>query len=127
MDADRDPLARPLILLVEDDASVREALTFALKIEGYAVEVFEDAEALLGVAELPAADCLVLDQQLPGLSGVEALAALRARSMTAPAILITTQPKAGVRIAAERLGARLLEKPLLGDVLPAALRDILGR
>jgi len=126
MDAASAPAVRPLILLVEDDGSVREALTFALKIEGYDIEVFEDAEALLALAELPKPACLVLDHYLPGMTGIEALAALRARGLVCPALLITTQPKGDVRAAAARLGARLLEKPLLGDVLPAAIRDILG-
>ena len=127
MDAAPEPPASPLILLVEDDASVRAALTFALSIEGYSMQVFEDAEALLHLSNLPAPACLVLDQQLPGRSGVEALTVLRERGLAAPAILITTQPGTGVRIAAQRLGARLVEKPLLGGVLSAALREILGR
>jgi FixJ family two-component response regulator len=126
MEAASAPSSQRHILIVEDDASVREALTFALKIEGYSVEVFEDAERLLGLPELPACACLILDHLLPGQSGIDALATLRQRGVPCPAILITTQPKPAVRAAAERLGARLLEKPLLGGALPAALRDLLG-
>jgi two-component system response regulator FixJ len=122
---DQTPKAAPLIVLVEDDVSVRQALTFALRIEGFGVEVHESAEALLQAADPPAAACLVLDQNLPGTQGADALAALRRRGLTCPAILITTQPKAEVRIAAVRLGARILEKPLLGGDLPAAIREML--
>jgi FixJ family two-component response regulator len=118
--------AGPLIVLVEDDASVRQALTFALRIEGFRVDVHDSAEALLQIAELPDAACLVLDQNLPGALGADALVELRRRGLTCPAILITTQPKPEVRIAAERLGARILEKPLLGGDLPAAIRGLLG-
>lgn len=126
MNPERETLAAaPLILLVEDDGSVRKALTFALRIEGYRLEVHESAETLLLQDILPAADCLVFDLNLPGASGLEALSALRARGLVCPALLITTQPKPPVREAAAELGVRILEKPLLGDVLPAAIRDLL--
>ena len=118
--------ARPLILLVEDDASVRQALLFALQIEGYRIEVHETARALLDAAAPPTAACLVLDQNLPGMLGIDALGVLRGRGMTCPAILITTQPKPEVRAAAERLGARIVEKPLLGGELPLAIRELTG-
>jgi two-component system, LuxR family, response regulator FixJ len=118
--------AGPLIVLVEDDVSVRKALSFALRIEGFRIEVHDSAEALLQAAELPDAACLVLDQNLPGALGAEALVELRRRGLACPAILITTQPKPEVRIAVERLGAHILEKPLLGGELPAAIRALLG-
>jgi two-component system response regulator FixJ len=126
MEPERDTPA-PLILLVEDDLSVREALTFALKIEGFAVEVHDRAESLLEHLEPLSAACLVLDHHLPGLSGAEALVELRRRGLSCPAILITTQPKPPVRNAAAKLGALILEKPLLGGELPAAIRELLGR
>lgn len=126
MDPKNEPQPAPLIVLIEDDASVREALTFALRIEGFLVEVHENADELLQSAQAPKAACLVLDHHLPGASGAEALAVLRHRGLECPAILITTQPKADVRIAAARLKARILEKPLLGGELPAAIREMLG-
>lgn len=123
---DETAKAGPLILLVEDDASVRDALTFALQIEGYRTQVHESAQALLEATEAPAAACLVLDQNLPGTPGVEALEVLRGRGLACPAILITTQPKPEVRAAADRLGARVVEKPLLGGELPRAIRELLA-
>jgi two-component system response regulator FixJ len=127
-----DPLdetakAAPLIVLVEDDVSVRQALTFALRIEGYRIEVHDSAEALLEIPESVAVAGLVLDQNLPGTLGVDALELLHRRGVTCPAILITTQPKPEVRIAADQLGARIVEKPLLGGELPLAIRQLLGR
>ena len=125
MDAVRASAERPLILLVDDDASLREALAFALTIEGFAVESCESGEALVGRGDNPAPACLVLDQHLQGVSGIEALAILRARGVAWPTLFITTHPSAELRATAARLGARILEKPLLGGVLPAALREIL--
>jgi FixJ family two-component response regulator len=124
---DETAKAAPLVVLVEDDASVRQALTFALQIEGYRVEVHESAEALLATATPPDAACLVFDQNLPGTLGVDALEMLRGRGLSCPAILITTQPKFEVRAAADRLGARIVEKPLLGGELPLAIRELLAR
>jgi FixJ family two-component response regulator len=126
MAAARAPSERPLILLVDDDASVREALAFALTIDGFAVEVCENGEALLDRPDGPLPACLVLDQHLEAISGIEALAQLRARGVAWPTLLITTHPKADLRAAAAELGARILEKPLLGGALPAVLREILG-
>lgn len=116
-----------LVLLVEDDGSVRKALTFALRIEGYRLEVHESAESLLRQEALPPAACVVLDLNLPGASGLEALGELRARGLDCPALLITTQPKPSVRTLAAELGVRILEKPLLGGALPNAIRDALAR
>ena len=123
---DQTPTAGPLIILVEDDASVRQALTFALRIEGFRVDVHDSAEALLQAAELPDAACLVLDQNLPGALGADALVELRRRGLACPAILITTQPKPDVRAAALRLDARILEKPLMGGELPCVIRQMLA-
>jgi FixJ family two-component response regulator len=128
MTPETDPASTaPLILLVEDDASVRKALAFALRVDGYRLEAHESAETLLRQATLPAPACLVLDLNLPGVSGLEALGALRARGLDCPAILITTQPKPPVQAAAAELGVRILEKPLLGDALPSAIREALSR
>jgi FixJ family two-component response regulator len=63
--------------------------------------------------------CLVLDQNLPGVTGVETLRQLRARGVTLPALLITSHPPPSVRDAAKASGARIVEKPLLGDALTA--------
>jgi two-component system, LuxR family, response regulator FixJ len=121
------PRPAPLILLVEDDGSVRKALTFALRIEGYRLEVHESAESLLRQESLPVAACMVLDLNLPGASGLECLRVLRARGLDCPTLLITTQPKPPIRAEAAELGVTILEKPLLGDILPAAIRDLLSR
>ncbi|THD56396.1 response regulator [Phenylobacterium sp.] len=117
----------PLILLIEDDGSVRKALAFALRIEGFRLEVHASAESLLRQEPPPAAACVVFDLNLPGASGLEALQILRARGLDCPALLITTQPKPAIRAEAEALGVTILEKPLLGGALPSAIRELLSR
>lgn len=113
------------VLLVEDDEALGGALQFALQIEGWRVELRTSGEALLDTP-LPAGPlCLVVDIQLPGISGVEAMIELRRRGDTTPAILITTDPRPALRRAATKIGARIIEKPLISDDLLSAIRGYL--
>jgi len=110
-------LTRPLIVVVDDDPAVRGSLTFSLELDGFDVEAFESGEALL-MHQLPdRPTCLVLDQKLPGITGLEALDELRAQRNDSPAILITSHPPRAVIEAAEKAGVPIVEKPLLGDTL----------
>ncbi|MFC3068337.1 response regulator [Phenylobacterium soli] len=112
---------RPLVVVVDDDPAVRGSLTFSLELDGFDVEAFESGEALL-LRQLPhRPTCLVLDQKLPGISGLEALRQLRDRKVSSPAILITSHPHRSVVAEAAEAGVPIVEKPLLGDAL---LRDI---
>jgi len=112
------------ILLVEDDAAVREALRTVLEFDGYAVTEFDSAEALL---EQPVADnagFLILDVNLPGMSGLKALEHLRRTEVWAPAVIVSARATDEMRQEARRLNAvDLLTKPIDID----ALLDILAR
>jgi FixJ family two-component response regulator len=112
---------RPLILLVEDDAALGPALKFALQVDGYAVELMDTAEALVERAFPSRPFCIITDLFLPGLLGIDTLEILRRRGVTAPAILMTTQPSPSVLKRAGAVGAVLLEKPILEGHLEAAL------
>ncbi|WP_340647362.1 response regulator [Phenylobacterium sp.] len=118
------PFARNVVL-VDDDSALRMALTFMLELDGFAVTALESGEALLQSALPDAPVCLVLDQNMRGLTGLEALAVLRANNQHLPALLITSHPRASVRDAAAALGAVIVEKPLLGDSLNAAINAAL--
>ncbi len=116
--------ARPLILLVEDDAAMGHALQFSLQIDGYAVELMDSAEALLERVFPSGPVCVVTDLHLPGLFGIDALEILRRRGVVAPAILMTTQPTATLRARAGRVGAAVVEKPILDGRLKAAIKAL---
>jgi len=75
--------------IVEDEAAIREAFSLLLKMNGYVVEVFDSAQAFLAEAAIDTYDCLVLDVNMPSLSGVELLELLRSRQVHVPAIFIT--------------------------------------
>lgn len=116
----------PTVLVVDDDAAVRRALEFALDLEGLSVETFDSGEALLLREPPSGSTCLVLDERLPGISGMETLRQLRDRTIDLPAILITSHPGRALREAAAHAGVPILEKPLLGETLVAAIHDVLA-
>lgn len=116
------------VVIVEDDKAVREALRFSLEVEGFDIRVYGSAEELLRDDRALSADCLVADQKLPAMTGIELVAALRKRDCSIPSILITTWPDHGLRMRAMQAGCRaVLEKPLKDDALTecihAAIRE----
>ena len=116
----------PRVVIVDDDAAVRAALAFALELEGFSVECFGSGEALLQHALPATGACLLIDERLPGMSGLDALLRLRERQVMLPAILMTSHPDRVLRSAARDAGVPILEKPLFGDVLTLAIRAALS-
>ena len=115
-----------MILLVDDDAALRTALKFSLELEGFDVETYESAEALLLRDDVARKACMVVDLNLPGIDGLEAVRQMRLRGANLPALLITSHPRAAVRDGAAALGAAIVEKPLLGDQLMGEIRAALA-
>jgi two-component system response regulator FixJ len=118
---------RPVVLVVDEDESVRNLLKTSLEIEGFAVRGCTDGTDLLNTGELPGTDCLVVDYNLSDLTGLEVLGELRDRQVSVPAILITSCPNQALRDRAAAAGARLVEKPLRSDALAENIRDVLAR
>jgi FixJ family two-component response regulator len=116
----------PLVIIVDADDGLRDALRFSLELEGYRVELCDSAEALLAEAIPSGRVCLVLDQHLPGISGLAALEALRSRDAAPPAVLLASQPRNVLRTAAEAAGVALVEKPLLSGALLHAIERALA-
>src|ERR1700722_6707186 len=105
-----DPPYRPRVTIVEDDISLLSALTFALEEEGFAVAPFDRGQALL---DRPCAtDCLVVDLKLRDADGLALIRELRELGLSAPAILITTNPDDRCRRRAADAGVQIVEKPL---------------
>ena len=121
----RLPQTPTTVYVVDDDSAVRRALAFALDLEGFAVETFESGEALLLRDRPQGRGCLVLDERLPGVTGLDTLRQLRAREIDLPAILVTSHPKPSFRAAAAIAGAPILEKPLEGATLIDAIHELL--
>jgi two-component system response regulator FixJ len=111
------------VIVIEDDASLLSAMTFALRADGFDVLGYTDAADLLSAAPRRSTGCFVVDLRLPGLDGLALIAALRERGETAPAILITTDPDARHRSDAARAGVRIVEKPLLNSELRRSIDE----
>ncbi len=120
------PLAPPVVIVVDDDPDVLGSLKFSFEVEGFAVQAHDSAEALLD-GDLPSKNaCLVLDQKLPGMDGLELLRRLRSRGDALPAILITT-PNAETKRRAALAGVPIVEKPLLCETLVDQVRALITR
>jgi two-component system response regulator FixJ len=117
---------RKLVLIVDDDQAVRDALQFALRLEGLAVHVHSGGAALLADPDLSQAGCVILGDRMKRMDGFELLSTLRSRNISLPAIMLTSHSTASVRARADAAGVRtLLEKPLLDNALVDNIRTIL--
>jgi len=82
----------PLISIVDDDESVREATKSLVRSLGYKAETFGSAEEFLGSAQVQATACLITDVQMPGLSGVELQGRLLSDGHRMPMIFVSAFP-----------------------------------
>lgn len=82
---------RPLVAVVDDDISVREAVPDLLRQVGFAVHAFASAEAFLTADVADATECLVLDVGLPGMSGPDLQQELVRRGTRCPIVFITAK------------------------------------
>jgi FixJ family two-component response regulator len=110
--------------VVDDDPAVRNSLKFSLEIDGFVVRAYGDAKALLTETELSRFNCLVVDQNMPGTSGLDLVAELRRRGVVVPVILITSHPPKVLVARAGEAGVPIVEKPLLGNALLEKIRDV---
>ncbi len=117
------PMNQGPVIVVEDDAAVRNSLQFALEMEGLTVRSYEHGDALLADGPLPAKGCLVVDYYMPAMNGVDLVKCLRHRRVDLPAILITAKATDVIRRSAARAGFRqVLEKPLDDSSLVDSIR-----
>src|ERR1039457_5678447 len=84
-----DPDSRPTVFVVDDDASVREAVRSLLRSVGLSVKTFGTAQEFLASPRNTAPGCLVLDVRLPGIGGLELQHQLAERNLQVPIVFIT--------------------------------------
>lgn len=107
-----------MIAIVDDDEAVRSAIENLVRSLGFRAVAFGSAEDFLVSGSSSAANCLIADVQMPGMSGIELQGHLVATGNRMPVILITAFPKAHVRAQAESSGALgYLSKPFEANVL----------
>ena len=116
-----------LVLLVDDDQAVREALQFVLELEGLSVRVHNRGDGLLADPDLGHAACVVLDDRNRGMDGFELLSQLRDRKVAVPFIMLVGHLTKRLRDGARAAGVSLiLEKPLMDNALRDHIRAIMA-
>jgi len=108
-----DGLGKRIVCVVDDDGGVRESLRMLLERHGLTVRCYANAQILLGQQNLKECGCLLIDQLMPGLSGLGLLEALRNRGVDIPAIFVTGDSDPLLPQRARKAGAMaVLHKPI---------------
>ncbi len=108
------------LFVVDDDASIREALAIVFNRQGYEVTAFADGDSFLGAARTRTPACILLDVNMPGRSGIDVLKELDAGHYGAPIFIISGQRDIPLAVDAIKAGAfDFIEKPFDPDAVVA--------
>jgi DNA-binding response OmpR family regulator len=130
VDSDASVAARQLarVLVVEDERELGEMLARLLEQEGFAVDLADDGQSALHLGLTREYQLLLIDRGLPVIEGLDLLGRLRARGVTARALVLTARGAVGDRVAGLDAGADdYLTKPFAVEELLARLRALLRR
>jgi two-component system response regulator FixJ len=112
-----DALSRE-IAVVDDDPAVLDSLRFILEIAGFPVATYLSASAFLAT-DVDCPRCVIIDQHMPMMTGLELIEILRARRRDMPIMLITAAPSPPIYARAASFGVPVVEKPASEDILLA--------
>src|SRR5437762_8486888 len=120
--------AEARVLVVDDDPQLREALTRALELDGYAVTTASNGAQALEAIGQRRPDVVVLDVMMPYVGGLDVCRTLRERRDRLPILVLTARDEVGDRVAGLDAGADdYLTKPFALDELRARIRALLRR
>ena len=119
--------ARPRILLVEDDATIRQMTKLSLERDGFAVETAHDSTSGLAAFRDGTPDLVVLDVMLPGVDGVSVCRSIRERSVVPIVMLTARTDPVDVVLGLEAGADDYVTKPFEPAILAARLRAVLRR
>lgn len=116
------------ILVIDDEAGIRESLETLLTLEGYTVEMAVDGESGLSQLDRKSYDLVLLDLALPGQNGIEVLGQIRQKHLELPVIMITAYGTVDNVVDAIRSGAQnFVQKPWDNEKLLADIRTAIAR
>jgi two-component system alkaline phosphatase synthesis response regulator PhoP len=119
---------KPAILLVEDEESLREALTLNLEIEGYEVNAVGDGVEALEAVSKAHYDLIIMDVMMPELDGISTTEMLRVRQDDTPVLMLSAKSSAADRIAGLKKGADdYLTKPFHLEELMLRIRKLIDK
>jgi FixJ family two-component response regulator len=117
-----------IVLVVDDDISIRESLELLLRHAGMNVETFVSAQEFLNRPAVTVPSCLILDVSLPGLNGLDLQKRIALERNEMPIIFITGHGDVPMSVQAMKAGAvEFLTKPFCEEILLSAIRNALGR
>jgi FixJ family two-component response regulator len=118
----------PVIAIIDDDESVREAIMSLIKASGFAADTFPCAEDFLDSDRFQSTSCLIADVHMPGMSGLDLHDRLVAEGHRIPTILVTAYPNDALQGRAAKSGVIcLLSKPFTeADLLSCMRRALEG-
>jgi two-component system response regulator FixJ len=116
-----------VVHIVDDDEGARQSLAFLLSSAGLPVRLYDSATAFLASIGKGQGGCLITDMRMPGMSGLDLLYELRARSLSLPVIVVTGHGEVPLAVEAMKAGAvDFIEKPFeeqaILDAVGAALK-----
>lgn len=118
----------PVVFVVDDDVSVRESLELLIRTAGWQVEAFRSARQFLDRPRAIVPNCLILDVNLPDLSGLDLQKLVSVERTDMPIVFITGYGDVPMTVKAMKAGAvEFLTKPFGDDVLLAAVEQALER
>ena len=118
----------PVVIIVDDDASMRAALRRLFVSADVAVELYASGTLFLAQAQLDRAGCLILDVSMPDMSGIEVHARLKERGVGLPVVFLTGSSDIPIAVAAMREGAvDFIEKPFDSNDLVLRVRKAIER
>lgn len=123
----RNAKSLPMVVIVDDDASLRAATRSLVRSLGYVVHDYGTAEEFLASGDADDADCLITDINMPGLSGIDLKEALASRGCSLPVLLMTASTDDATLDRAACCGAiRTLRKPFECHELIDTLEQAVG-
>jgi FixJ family two-component response regulator len=122
------PLTPPTVVVVDDDVSIRESLELLIQNEGWQPALFESAHEFLERLPTVVPSCLILDVNLPDLSGLDIQQRISDEKSSAPIIFITGYGDIPTSVRAMKAGAaEFLTKPLDDEIMIQAIRNAVLR
>ncbi len=121
-----NPIAGSSVHIVDDDAALRDSLVMLFNAHGISTREHESAEKFLTVIDIAERGCALIDVNMPGMSGIELLAVLKAKGSLLSCIVMTGSGQVPIAVKAMKAGAvDFVEKPFEQDVLIESVKHFL--